>query len=208
MKKLFTLSLFLLASAWALAQDSNTFQFVDKDGNVVADGTTIVRSELVDDPFGESYISTGLFVKNTSDGSVSMRVAYQIETMDNGEFQICFPVNCIRKSVAGSFTTTSGSLDAGTVSNLQCEWFPVAYGSCHAKLTIEVLNALGAKIADGPTIVVVFNNADPAGITGIYRTSAVPKQYFSVDGRKKDGLQRGLNIIRMTDGTVVRQFNK
>ena len=84
MKKIFTLSLFLLATVWSMAQDSNTFQFVDKDGNVVAGGTTITRSELVDDPFGENYISTGLHVKNTSDGSVNMRVAYQIETMDNG----------------------------------------------------------------------------------------------------------------------------
>lgn len=208
MKKIFTLSLFLLATVWSMAQDSNTFQFVDKDGNVVAGGTTITRSELVDDPFGENYISTGLHVKNTSDGSVNMRVAYQIETMDNGEFQICFPVNCVRKSEAGDYITASGSLDAGTVSDLQCEWFPAAYGSCRAKLTIEVLNTFGSKTADGPTVTVVFNHADPSGIIGVHHASAVPQQYFSADGRKKDGLQRGLNIIRMTDGTVVRLFNK
>lgn len=208
MKKLFTLGLFLLAAAWAMAQDSSTFQFVDKDGNVVADGTTITRSELVEDPFGGNYISTGLYVKNTADGSASMRVAYQIETMDNGEFQICFPVNCVRKSVAGSYTTTSGSMDAGAVSDLQCEWFPVAYGSCHAKLTIEVLNALGSKAADGPTVTVVFNNADPTAISSVHHTSAAPQQYFTADGRKKDGPQKGLNIIRMTDGTIVKQLNK
>lgn len=208
MKKLFTLSLFLLTSAWTMAQDSNTFQFVDKEGNVVADGTTINRSELVDDPFGEYYISTGLYVKNTTGDKVNMRVAYQIETMDNGEFQICFPVNCVRKSVTGSYTTTSGSLDAGTVSNLQCEWFPVAYGSCRARLTIEVLNALGSKTADGPTVTVAFNYADPSGIVGIHHASAVPQQYFSADGREENRPLRGLNIIRMTDGTVVKQFNK
>ena len=125
MKKFFTLFLFsLLTIGQAWAQDDNTFQFIDKDGNVVPDGTTITRMELVDDLFGECYISTGLYIKNTSDVSANMQVAYQIETMDNGEFQICFPVNCVRKSSIGNFTTSSGSLDADAVSDLQCEWFP------------------------------------------------------------------------------------
>jgi hypothetical protein len=71
-----------------------------------------------------------------------------------------------------------------------------------------VLNALGSKTADGPTVTVVFNYADPSGIVGIHHASAVPQQYFSADGREENRPLRGLNIIRMTDGTVVKQFNK
>lgn len=209
MKKFFTLFLFsLLTIGQAWAQDDNTFQFVDKDGNVVPDGTTITRMELVDDFFGESYISTGLYIKNTSDVSANMQVAYQIETMDNGEFQICFPVNCVRKSSIGNFTTSSGSLDADAVSDLQCEWFPVAYGSCTVKLTIEVLNAFGTKTADGPTVIVFFNNADPAGIIGTHHISAAPQQYFSAAGHKMNGPQKGLNIVRLTDGKIIKHLNK
>ena len=208
MKKLFTLSLFLLTSAWAMAQDSNTFQFVDKDGNVVADGTTVDAKNLAEDVFLGNYISTGLSVKNVSAETAAIRMAYQIELIDNGDFQICFPMNCIRKMEPGTYNTESGSMNAGEIRDMQCEWFPTDFGTCKVKLSIEVLSALGLKTADGPTITVIFTNTDPSGIIGIHESPATTQQCFSVDGRKKDGIQKGLNIIRMTDGTTIKLFNK
>ena len=50
----------------AMAQtDLETFQFVDKDGNVVADGSeiTVYEPETVN---GSVQINSGLFVKNTT----------------------------------------------------------------------------------------------------------------------------------------------
>lgn len=209
MKKLFTLFLFsLLTIGQTWAQNNDTFQFVDKDGNVVASGTTLTVDQLIEDDIMGNNISTGLSVKNTSSASASLRISYKITTLDNGMFQICFPTSCVRKSSIGNFTTSSGSLDADAVSDLQCEWFPVAYGSCTVKLTIEVLNAFGTKTADGPTVIVFFNNADPAGIIGTHHISAAPQQYFSADGHKMNGPQKGLNIVRLTDGKIIKHLNK
>ena len=99
MKKLFTLFLFsLLSTLCAVAQDSSTFQFVDKGGNTVANGTSLTVSELTEDEIMGNFISTGLSVKNTSDSKASVRISYQIETLDNGMFQICFPSSCITKT--------------------------------------------------------------------------------------------------------------
>ena len=41
-----------------------------------------------------------------------------------------------------------------------------------------------------------------AGVEGIGTGKAMPKTYYSVNGYRQDKAQRGLNIIRMSDGTV------
>ncbi|MBQ8657408.1 MAG: Omp28-related outer membrane protein [Prevotella sp.] len=161
MRKIFTLFVLLVAAVTAMAQDANTFQFVNQDGNSV-DGQTVTVSELTEDPFGSDYISSGLSVKNTSTADAKLLVNYEITAIDNGAYQICFPVNCISKTETGSFSTEAGTLSAGEVKSLQSEWLPEAYGQCKVTLKIDVLNGLGTKVADGPTVNVIFNNANPA----------------------------------------------
>lgn len=162
MKKLFTLFVFsLLSMLYAVAQDSSTFQFVDKSGNAVADGTSLTVSELTEDEIMGNFITTGLSVKNTSGANASVRITYQIETLDNGRFQICFPSSCITKTTTGSFETNKGDMAAGDVRDLQCEWFPEAYGNCKVTLAMEVLNALGTKVANGPAVQVTFAYHNP-----------------------------------------------
>ena len=207
MKKIFTLCLFLLATAWAMAQDNNTFQFVDKDGHVVADGTTINANNMVEDDFLGNFISTGLFVKNTSETTASVRLSYTIENIDNGMFQICFPENCISKSEAGAYTTTNGSLGAGIQRDLQCEWFPDAYGTCKARLAIEVLSALGTKIADGPAVTVVFTYADPTSIESNQLAVGV-KESYNLQGQRMDYGHKGISISRLTNGRIIKLINK
>ena len=150
---LFVLCSLFFSPAWA----QDTFQFLDNRGNVVNNGATVTVDNLVDDEFMGSYIPSGINVKNASESNASIRIAYEIETLDNGTFQICFPENCISKSETGSFTTTKGTMTPEEVRSLQCEWFPEAMGTCKVRLTIEELNVLGAKTADGPSIEVVFN---------------------------------------------------
>ena len=98
MKKLFTLFLFsLLTIGQTWAQNNDTFQFVDKDGNVVASGTTLTVDQLTEDDIMGNNISTGLSVMNTSGASASLRISYKITILDNGIFQICFPTICVSK---------------------------------------------------------------------------------------------------------------
>lgn len=52
--------------------------------------------------------------------------------------------------------------------------------------------------------------ADPdyVGIDTVMKSEAVPAIYFSADGRRVDSKQKGLNIIKMNDGTVRKLFIK
>ena len=208
MKKLFTLFLFsLLSTLCAVAQDSSTFQFVDKGGNTVANGTSLTVSELTEDEIMGNFITTGLSVKNTSGSNASVRISYQIETLDNGLFQICFPSSCIPKTTTGSFETTKGEMAAGEVRDLQCEWFPIAYGTCKATLAIEVLSALGTKIADGPAIQVTFAYADPSHV-GAFSTEATVSECYTLQGLPATSSHQGVTITRLSDGRIIKSFTK
>ena len=208
MKKLFTLFLFsLLSTLCAVAQDSSTFQFVDKGGNTVANGTSLTVSELTEDEIMGNFITTGLSVKNTSGSNASVRISYQIETLDNGQFQICFPSSCITKTTTGSFETTKGEMAAGEVRDLQCEWFPKAYGTCKATLAIEVLSALGTKIADGPAIQVTFAYADPSHV-GNFITEATVSECYTLQGLPATSSHQGVTITRLSDGRIIKSFTK
>lgn len=206
MKKLFTLALFLLTTACAMAQD-NTFQFVDEGGNIVANGTTLNCQTLVEDVFLGNCIKTGLSVKNTTEATASIRMTYNIETIDNGMFQICFPENCITRSEAGEYTTTSGSMSAGVKRDLQCEWFPDGYGTCKVRLAIEVLNVLGTKLADGPAVNVVFNYANPAHIDGQKANITITDSY-NLQGQHVAEPHQGISISRLSNGKTVKHINK
>ena len=208
MKKLFTLFvLFLMLVGQTRAQDSNTFQFVDKDGNTVTSGTTLTVNLLTADDILGNFISTGLSVKNTSTASASLRISYQIATLDNGLFQICFPANCVTKDTTGDFVTSKGEMNAGEKRDLQCEWFPTAYGTCKATLTIEVMNALGTKIADGPAVEVVFQYADPTHVGSISTETSVVER-FNLQGISMDARQKGIGISRLSDGRIVKTLTK
>ena len=94
MKKIFTSILMLLfATNFALADEDFPVQFVDKDGKVVADGTTVNVAEGEKDVFGDLLFKTGLFVTNASEDDVYVGIDYEIKSIPNGAFQICFPQN-------------------------------------------------------------------------------------------------------------------
>lgn len=210
MNRLFTLCMFLIATSGLYAQKAETFQFVDIEGNVIEDGSTVVVNELVEDEFMGNFISTGLFVLNTSEASASVRLAYEIETLDNGSFQICFPENCISKMETGSFITTKGTMAAFEQRDLQCEWFPEEYGFCKATLAIEILSALGTKIADGPSINIVFNYADPAGIENPQQ-NVIVKNCYNLQGHaidKTSTIMKGISIRQLSDGRTIKCLTK
>lgn len=208
MKKLFTLFLFfLLSTLLAVAQDSSTLRFVDKSGNTVANGTSLTVSELTEDEIMGNFISTGLSVKNTSGANASVRISYLIETLDNGLFQICFPSSCITKTTTGSFKTTNGEMAAGEVRDLQCEWFPEAYGTCKVTLAIEVVNALGTKIADGPAVQVAFAYAAPSHVDA-FSTEVTVLERYTLQGQPATNSHQGITIIRLSDGRIVKSFTK
>ena len=119
------LHLVILGSVFsAFADVDETFQFMDKDGNIIADGSELVCDKAETDDWGGVLVRTGLFVKsNATDDKVLAKVQCVIEEIpDNSSIQCCFPANCMMFN-QGAGTYNNGPAAYGS-SDFQTEWFP------------------------------------------------------------------------------------
>lgn len=220
MKKISTFVLLLMMGAMsAWSQTENIFHFVDKDGKEVPDGTelTITEVEEEDDGFGGVTVMmpSGLYVKNMTDEEVSLRIHCQLQTLDNGLFQICFPANCISKEAVETFDTPSGPMNSNEIKNLQTEWLPTEYGKCTAVYQVEVMKLVSLiplkyeSLGMGPTVTVQYVYADPASIGNAFKDEAnKPMVWYNLNGIRQNTSQRGLNIVRMKNGQVIKQIKR
>jgi len=166
MKRIFTyfaVAMMTVMAVPALAQDvDESFVFMDDDGNIIENGTTVVRNVV--EPYDDvsEVIYSGIWVMNMA-GSTSdyIKVHYVIDRIDNGTYQICFPTTCNMQTEVGVYETGIGQL-MGDLQDIQSEWFPVADGECVVTLTIEIFTKMGffpptyIHKADGPTITLRF----------------------------------------------------
>ena len=151
------------AGAWAQnGSDEFFYQFSDKDGNVIADGTTIVCSEAEEDMFGGVEISSGLFVKNVSAPSNYMvRIDTEITRIDNGAVQVCFPTNCYSFRETGLYKSESTQMADGEMKSIQSEWIPEdaeTFGECFVTYTAMSMMSMGFSSIDkgGPSVTVHY----------------------------------------------------
>ena len=212
MKKL--LSTFLVAfCALPLLAQSSTIIFTDENGTEIADGTTITADKPVIDDFGDLLIPSGIYVKNLSDDETGIRINYTIRALDNGTMQICFPMACVSKSTIGAFKTDSGLMSANEKRDLQTEWLPQAYGRCTVTYQIEMMKQTSVippkyeSLGTGATITVNYVYADPSAINGITDDSrSATSACYDAAGARQAHPRHGLNIIRKSDGKVVKQW--
>lgn len=214
MKKIFTLAcIFLSFAGVALAQSKDdTFQFVDKDGNVVADGSTLTLTEVEDDGFGGLQILSGLSVRNSTSNEAYVGMNYAIESLPHGSLSCCFPSMCVDQTKTGSYVTGVDKMSANETRNMLTEWKLAddgGYATCKATFQLEhySYNAVTRKytlIARGNTVAVNFVYADPAGIAQLSTSAAVV--YYDLQGRQlKTEPEHGLYIKQklQTDGKVI-----
>lgn len=220
MKKLFTLcAAMLMGSAMAFGQVDQTLQFVDKDGNVVADGTTWKVSEKEDGgAFVGTMVSSGLYVKNTSGEAVTCDIDYQVTQISGSTFQICYPGGCsatneVMDEPSGKVPT---EIAAGASEDLQAEWIVKGLGAstettgtCTVTLQLKVMELIEGTFryevkAYGPKITVVFSNEGTTdGIGSVdAATGKKVEAYYSLSGRRLSVPQKGLNIVKFADGTA------
>ena len=210
MKKFFTLCFGLIAALAVKAQSDFPLQFADKDGNIIADGTTLNVTTYETDDFGEVVMPSGLFVKNTSGETVQGGGTYTIKTLENGAFQTCYPTNCVRQTKTGEFTTSDGEFAAGVLKDMQTEWFPTAEGKCvviYQLITFKQnpITKKWTKDASGPAVTINFTY----GTSGLATTTAGKQvrqvEYYSLVGRQIQKPVNGVYIVRTTynDGNVV-----
>lgn len=206
MKKFFTLFFAVISAAALSAQETKSyFQFADKDGNIIPDGTTIVRDVPETDDFGTAIIHSGLYIKNVeAPEDTPLWLVSNITKIDNGTLQVCFPQNCISYNRVSSNTSGATTIASGNQADIQSEWLPTAYGECVVTYTATPLEKFGKTYIEneGPSVTVRYILPDPAGIHQKNVAKATPVATYDAQGRLTSSTGRGIRIVRMSDGTV------
>ena len=221
MKKIFTLCAALFMGMAAFAQVDNTFQFVDADGNEIADGSTWHAFEKTVEPI-MTQIHSGLYVKNTTGEDAYVAVDYEfVEADDSTIFMICYPAKCITTNIdsttVGSGVKTNGpDLHlANETEDMEIEWVvkqllqEEVKGTCTVTLQLKRMAGMETDaevLAYGPKITLVLHNdGTTQGIEGVGGAAdKTPVAYDSLDGRRLPVAQKGLNIVKYSDGTTAK----
>lgn len=227
MKKIFTLFVALFCTVAMFAQDTKgMFEFADKNGNVVPNGSTLTKTE-VEKSGKRLQINTGLFVKpvkpelNGEKLGVKMRV--EVENLDHGTIQYCLLGSCSVASEKGTFYSTSNFVE--TLDDLATEWImgtdkegKALKGEATVKLTLVACqkNSSGfddigieqfewEEKGDCSSVTVKFVCDGTTAINGVTNnTNATVVARYAADGTRLSAPQKGLNIVKLSNGKTVK----
>lgn len=215
MKKLFTSVMMLLfATSFAFAQDEALVRFVDAAGNVYADGSVIDITEGEDDGWGGLQFPTGLYVENLSGEEIYVGITFNVASLPNGSFQICFPVNCMNVGKTGEGKTPEGALTTDEKKSLMAEWIPDenGYGKCTVDLqaNIYTYNAITKKYnldEAGPKVTVNMIYQNPASVKNL-ESEVQAVACYNAAGQQVSAAEKGLVIVKLDNGKAVKIINK
>lgn len=225
MKRVFISAIAALLCIGASAQsDLTTFQVVDKNGNVVADGATLEFSET-EGSGSDLMIPTGLSVKNTTGTDQGVGIDINLSRLDNGEFSCCFPANCANAKETGEYIDFNAAaiLEANETRPILTEWIPQKYGKCTATLQFKVYNIVEKEIpgivikipepgdlkAYAQKITVNFEYKDPAGINDLSSdNNAKVVSRYNANGTRVSSDFKGLAIEKLSNGKTIKRIIK
>lgn len=227
MKKIFTLFVALFCTVAMFAQDTKgMFEFADKAGNVVPNGSTLTKTE-VEKSGKRLQINTGLFVKpvkpelNGEKLGVKMRV--EVENLDHGTIQYCLLSSCSVASEKGTFYSTSNFVE--TLDDLATEWImgtdkegKALKGEATVKLTLVACQKKSSGFdefgieqfeweekGDCSSVTVKFVCDGTTAINGVTNnTNATVVARYAANGTRLSAPQKGLNIVKLSNGKTVK----
>lgn len=217
MKKLFTLCIALLFSC--VAMNAQNFIFVDGDGNTIENGATLTMDQVsyeedfVFNPDGSYEIIqvpmislSGVYIKNNSAESQSCKVTYNVTALPNGSFAACYAGICSNLDSEGTIEKNANA-DAGKTIDISTdtEWVPVAAGTTTVKISAQ-----GSKsMLPDSEITINFIYDGTASIDGIQNNAdnKVVARY-SINGQLLDAPQKGINILKYSDGRIEKVIVK
>lgn len=229
MKKIFTLCVALFAAVSMFAQETKgMFEFATADGTVVPSGSVITKSDVEDhtDPeegVDNMQIPTGLWIKpvktELNGEKLCVKLRVDVEKIDHGRIASCLLGNCSSAVREGTYESNGGFVDK--LDDLQTEWMigtdeetdKAKYGEATAKLTLVVCSKVSQgkdgfgfkNVGESSTVTVKFvYNEKSTGINGISNANATVVARYAADGTRLSAPQKGLNIVKLSNGKTVK----
>ena len=149
----------LLVSAQAQTS-SNDVAFVDEQGNVIKNNTTIVLNKTetsVENP-DEKKMAGKVYILNMSDKEQNVTLSYTINSIDEGSVQVCALGNCTFNEKPGTYKVDSKLLPVGS----QKEFIDIehTYGEiekCDVTLKLTSRTSGAEQEKEGPSITIKFD---------------------------------------------------
>lgn len=205
--------------------NAQSFSFVDGNGNVIENGTTLTMDKIsyMDDieihPDGSYDLVkvpiaplSGVYIKNNSSQDASCDVTFTMEKYLEGcSFQTCCGGTCVQMPGDANLSAIDKTLNIGggksfDISNQTEMKFGVnTLGTCTVKISIKGKSSLTTD----SEITVNFVYSGSTSVNGIHNdvNNKVVARY-SIDGQLLNAPQKGINILKYADGRTEKVIVK
>ncbi len=174
-------SLFVSAQAQT---SSNDVVFVDEQGRVITNNTTVVlnKVEKTTFPFEGNKISGKLYIQNKSDKSQDVSLSYIINDIDEGEVKVCALENCTNNPEPGTYEVGDKLFSVGSDKEaIEIEHFYGESEKCTITLKLKVKELGSDKEKEGPSITIKFDT-NAAGIAAVASQKGITYDVYNTQG--------------------------
>lgn len=206
----------LLVSAQAQTSN-NDVAFVDAQGKVIPNGTTVVLNAVKEAMFppGWKEIAGEVYIKNTSDKDLTVTLFSRINSIDEGNVTVCALGGCTPLDGDNSTEIGSQPLLAGSEREsiaIEHTYEHSEKGSITLKLTTKESES-GQQI-EGPSITIKFDT-DPTAIAGVASQKGLTYDVFNTQGSllykqitSLSNLPKGIYLVRQQSAKGVTTIKK
>ena len=210
----------LLTSLFVSAQaqtSTNDVAFVDAQGKIIPNGTTVVLNAVKDAMFppGWKEIAGEVYIKNTSDKNLTVTLFSRINSVDEGNVKVCALGGCTPLEEDNSTEIGSQKLLAGSEREsiaIEHTYEHNEKGSITLKLTTKELGS--KQEIEGSTIIVKFDTK-PTGIVEVASQKGLTYDVFNTQGSllykqltSLSGLSKGLYLVKQMSAKGVTTTKK
>ena len=206
----------LLVSAQAQTSN-NDVAFVDAQGKVIPNGTTVVLNAVKDAMFppGWKEIAGEVYIKNTSDKNLTVTLYSRINSLDEGNVTVCALGGCTPLEEGNSTEIGSQMLLAGSEREsiaIEHTYEHSEKGSITLKLTTKESES-GQQI-EGPSITIKFDT-NPTAIAVVASQKGLTYDVFNTQGSllykqitSLSNLPKGIYLVRQQSAKGVTTIKK
>ena len=206
----------LLVSAQAQTSN-NDVAFVDAQGKVIPNGTTVVLNAVKEAMFppGWKEIAGEVYIKNTSDKDLTVTLFSRINRVDEGNVTVCALGGCTPVEEGNSTEIGSQPLLAGSEREsiaIEHTYERSEKGSITLKITTKESDS--EQQIEGPSITIKFDT-DPTAIAGVASQKGLTYDVFNTQGTllykqltSLGGLPKGLYLVRQQSAKGITTTKK